>query len=409
MRGSTCSKSQTHHETSVIYTRIRQGAAPSTEWQEGRSTFYIRASSHDKEDGDVTPTQIFSSEFPGTSENGPEESGTRSSRESKGSLILPVVTSNHNPAAALLRLYLMAYFPSGFWPRLITRLLGDETFYNICMVLYEMPDVLASSDEYMKQCWSCPKWKCWQTGLELQHLGATILRIKEVDRQIPNAFCDYRQCRLVVQQEHDLDWNDLNLQVTSILEILLPNESLSVQVERQGMSQESQVIQPNPQVVAALLAKVVEHLDTLLEDWYPDLGARFIQNTRGMYLITRVVPCTRCILQQIELQRRHLEASNAWALVDVSPVDSNPLITQPILIDPPVTGTLAAKTTHASSLSTQESPQVVDSQFRFESALAGGAGDGLVNTAHTGGHAAAETVVTNNNNAACESPPTWRK
>ena len=40
-------------------------------------------------------------------------------------------------------------------------------------------------------------------------------------------------------------------------------------------------------------SQVVEHIDTLLEDWYPDLGSRFVQNSRGMYLITRLVPCMR--------------------------------------------------------------------------------------------------------------------
>ena len=59
-------------------------------------------------------------------------------------------------------------------------------------------------------------------------------------------------------------------------------------------------MQPVSQVAASFLAKVVEHVDTLLEDWYPDLGARFVQNAKGMYLITRVVPCSRCLLLQIE-------------------------------------------------------------------------------------------------------------
>ena len=30
--------------------------------------------------------------------------------------------------------------------------------------------------------------------------------------------------------------------------------------------------------------------------------SRFVQNSLGMYLITRVVPCVRCLVQQLNLQ-----------------------------------------------------------------------------------------------------------
>ena len=60
-------------------------------------------------------------------------------------------------------------------------------------------------------------------------------------------------------------------------------------------------------------------MDTLLEDWYPDLGARFVQNSRGMYLITRIVPCNKCLLVQKETQDTAAKSRDAWAMVDLSP------------------------------------------------------------------------------------------
>ena len=35
-----------------------------------------------------------------------------------------------------MRLYLMSYFPSGFWSRLMTRLLADESFGDILKTLF---------------------------------------------------------------------------------------------------------------------------------------------------------------------------------------------------------------------------------------------------------------------------------
>jgi hypothetical protein len=125
----------------------------------------------------------------------------------------------------------------------------------------------------------------------------------------------------------------------SILEMIILNETVSVYCNKSDRCILAQTgtpvkmvgnvyeqlrkvdIQPSSQIVASMLAKLVDHVDTLLEDWYPDLGARFIQNARGMYLITRIVPCTRCLLRQIEIQSQELSSAESWSMIDINPTN----------------------------------------------------------------------------------------
>jgi len=68
----------------------------------------------------------------------------------------------------------------------------------------------------------------------------------------------------------------------------------------------------------------------MLEDWYPDIGIRFVQNTKGMYLVTRLVPCVRCLLSV----QQALEGDNgAWSLVGVNERTSIPEVMRPVRIN----------------------------------------------------------------------------
>lgn len=51
---------------------------------------------------------------------------------------------------------------------------------------------------------------------------------------------------------------------------------------------------PRLESATQLLALAADHVDTLLEDWYPALGTRFVHTSQGRFLVTRLVPCPLC-------------------------------------------------------------------------------------------------------------------
>jgi len=49
------------------------------------------------------------------------------------------ITHRSDPECSIRRLLLMSYFPSGFWSRLITRILADDTIVDIVRAFFIMP------------------------------------------------------------------------------------------------------------------------------------------------------------------------------------------------------------------------------------------------------------------------------
>jgi len=237
-----------------------------------------------------------------------------------------------NPAVAVIRLYIMSYFPCGFWPRIITRFLGDEMFGKLAESLYDASAISKSSS---------PSWRCWQTGLELTVFGKTVaLRVNEccpdTDAHFSNA---YHSARLMVPQEPDFTFSPVDISGMSVLEVIVPNEMVSIECHG--------VLYPDVRSAAALMTHAVDRIDTLLEDWYPDIGIRFVQNTKGIYLITRLVPCVRCLLavQQV------LEGdSDSWSVVRVSDRTFTPEVVRSVHIptskSPVAVAAAAAATEH---------------------------------------------------------------
>ncbi|KAK6169175.1 hypothetical protein SNE40_020275 [Patella caerulea] len=235
-------------------------------------------------------------------------------------LILLKMKPSCNPIFSFTRLYFMTYIPSGFWPRLITRVLADSTLFDVITELFELPpDLLEKSEDVRALSGSNPDWRCWQTGLELLHYGFEMLRIREVFMNSPVSVCDYAECR--IKCAVDSEWGFLDIYRSKILEITFPTDSLTFHLTSDSGS-ETQVgeytttILRDDSVAAKLIVKIVEHIDNLLQDWYPDLGElRFHQTCEGRYLVTRVVLCPQCLHEEVKRQKNS-DKSDAWYFLD---------------------------------------------------------------------------------------------
>lgn len=111
----------------------------------------------------------------------------------------------------------------------------------------------------------------------------------------------------------------MDLQNTSILEIHFPVESLVIKSLLSDSSLKDEiVIECTQESTAQLLALAVDHIDILLEDWYPTLGTRFVHTSEGKFLVTRLVPCPRCLQLSAEVEQNNGSGDQAKNLSEVS-------------------------------------------------------------------------------------------
>lgn len=204
------------------------------------------------------------------------------------------ITSLQKPANSIYRIFLMSYFPCGFWSRLIVKLLADDLYSDVTKNYFNLPEELINDKEFMRLLNTrCAEWKCWQTGVSLMHLDQEIFRVKEILSSVfaKQGEFDYLQdVKFNLQQE--ASWVDIEIQKASILEIYLPNQSFLVESTK---TDKNYVLEPTLISVTKLLAITVDHIDILLEDWYPALGTRFVHRSDGRFLVTRIVPCVHCM------------------------------------------------------------------------------------------------------------------
>lgn len=211
------------------------------------------------------------------------------------------ITSRSDPEVSVRRLLLMSYFPSGFWSRLITRILGDDSIINVIRHFF-MPTEVNGRDFMCSDFQHYFDWILWQTGIELRFANKiTLFRLKEVLHR--NSPINYRYLQFQLYQENA--WYDVPMKTSSILETYLPLDTVIIKRPIKNKHDEdigfrAIVLDPSPIQAAKLLALVVDHIDVLLEDWYPTLGTRFVHTSEGKCLVTRLVPCPRCLAGSIE-------------------------------------------------------------------------------------------------------------
>ncbi|XP_069680319.1 leucine-rich repeat serine/threonine-protein kinase 1 isoform X2 [Periplaneta americana] len=210
------------------------------------------------------------------------------------------ITHRSDPECSIRRLLLMSYFPSGFWSRLITRILADDAIVDIVRAFFIMPKEMVQDAKLAQLLDVRAEWVLWQTGMELRYADTTLFRMKEVLPGLKNSPIDYRQLRFRLRQEGS--WGDVDLVNSSILEIFFPVDTIVIRrpiTDELGGSEpigyQAIVLDPSPECTAQLLALAVDHIDILLEDWYPTLGTRFVHTSEGRFLVTRLVPCPRCV------------------------------------------------------------------------------------------------------------------
>ncbi|XP_076455660.1 LOW QUALITY PROTEIN: leucine-rich repeat serine/threonine-protein kinase 1-like [Babylonia areolata] len=257
----------------------------------------------------------------------PPETQVLPTQSPSSNLLLLAVKPCSNPIFSFCRLYFMTYFPSGFWSRLIVRVLADTTLYSVVRSLFRLPDeLLSKSPEIRALVDREPEWHCWQSGLELLYMGFEMVRVREVTvTQGPvdsRQLCDYSLCRFKCSVERE--WCYLDAANSRILEITFPTDLLHFHLsQRRGpmlqlldLSNTTSVVR-GERATTKLLVKVVEHIDNLLQDWYPELGEiRFHQNCEGRYLVTRAVPCPRCLAKEVTRQKSTRQDKESWFFVD---------------------------------------------------------------------------------------------
>ncbi|XP_075989581.1 leucine-rich repeat kinase isoform X2 [Anticarsia gemmatalis] len=206
----------------------------------------------------------------------------------------------------LRRLLLLSYVPCGFWARLCARLLADAQLAECTAphALYRLPPELESEDTLSKALELSWGWKLWQYGLKVCCGQLELLQLRHLppkrDPLLPSVDEDegehaYQNVRFRVRQEGA--WCELDVQSSACIEILLPAQ-VAVLRRDDGLpiaGYQSISLEPNPETLAKVLALMSDHVDLLLEDWYPSLGTRFVHTSEGRCLITRLVPCPECL------------------------------------------------------------------------------------------------------------------
>ena len=224
------------------------------------------------------------------------------------------------------RFYFMTYVPSGFWPRLISRFLTASRFANVILKslgfpdeqIYEITSQLVSGE--VSDAVSL-EWAYWKTGIELWYKGLSLLRVTEI---IPEgSFANCAPCPSMFEQsqtcpiEPAADADDLSFELDGMwmpvdmtpnrgievivadvvcCELLQKEVSISEAIPSINLCNTEIPLVESQWMSAQILSMTVDYIDTLLEDWYPGLGAREGNKTvESIPYVNRVIPCPYCV------------------------------------------------------------------------------------------------------------------
>lgn len=155
-------------------------------------------------------------------------------------------------------------------------------------------------------------WIVCQTGLELRYYDCCLLRINQIN--LPSTTIDdditYSYLNIVFQFNTDEEQNKQILPFNdqgTLIEILICTSDLQMIV---GSNDDEQNSDPfiielfvQQSTIARILTILMAHFDTLLEDWYPEMGTRFVQNSKGDYLVNRFIPCHQCLYENDQSEK----------------------------------------------------------------------------------------------------------
>lgn len=270
-------------------------------------------------------------------------------------------TAGYRPTAqryrdSVVRLYSLSYIPSGLFSRLIARILSDNLVKSCLPHIVDLDysqvnkaELLANTEQEKDTStlrllvdFVCQKaeWRCWQTGIELNYLGCTLMSIQQL---IADPFAspqlvaaDQTSQTLGSSLEGDVYTtnpvmyrdceNEIQLKMSNnkcaFVECFCSFKNFNVKwrgPEKQQQATETETktdtltgdeetllkVMCNRKAVIRLFALVIEIIDSLLEDWFPDLGTKFMQDSKGQYLVTRLSPCLQCLDSAERALRQH--------------------------------------------------------------------------------------------------------
>lgn len=230
------------------------------------------------------------------------------------------IDAESKPEKDIYRLVLLRYLPAGFLARLQSGILSDPEYDDICTdVVSHVINESSDDAKLIERIGSRAGWTCWKGGISLALQQESTINCKPngdlpvvplmciqelstMSKESPIVQSKYKvQCAQVGQAEagdqgekqetNTSKWCNFDLtQYSNVIVISIKSWRLRVIDDKGSVD----FIEPSTQNLAQLLATTVDHIDNLLEDWYPSLGARFAHTLGGNYLVTRIVPCISC-------------------------------------------------------------------------------------------------------------------